>query len=107
MSEASDRRRQRQEKWRRKQLIGRLEDGRVMIATSEAPGDANVHQAVSFAFRGAGDVGVFVERFDPNVFNSSLEQLNRCFDDIEAALSWLEGIGVHWSLLHEPQPPRQ
>jgi len=79
-----------------------------MIAAADAPGDTNVRQVVTIARRSPGDVRVYVRRYEPYVQDSSLEdELDKRFDDIDAALDWLESIGMPWSLLHEPRAPTQ
>lgn len=81
--------------------------GGVLAASSWAPDDSGLRQTVAVHRTPDGTARVHVETYQPTEWDTEVEVLEEQFDDLDAALAWLESHrGIRWSQLdRQPLPP--
>ena len=81
--------------------------GGVLTASSWTPDDSGLRQTVAIHRTPKGAVRVHVETYQPTEWDTEVEVLEQRFDDLEAALGWLESErGIRSSQLdRQPQAP--
>ena|SRR5215204_7805613 len=104
MSDARERKSQGRLKAQRQKLLALLDQGEVLVASGETPGQPGVRQTVSLHPAAEGTVSVHVERYLAHEWDQTRDDFTRVFGDVEAALTWLEETcAVTWTALHVPE----